>query len=190
MRREFERLEAAAEQKLTAEGISPTARGVCHYLDMRYIGQSHELRVELPTWPLSSDDVDLLDAAFRNVHRRAYGYATEDAATEIVNLRIVATGRIPHPRMRELPTSEGSADAAIKQRRDVFFADNNIAACPVYDRYKLAQGQRLEGPAIIEEIDSTTVLEPGYVADVDRFGNLIIQARKDTKMNQSSVVRQ
>ena len=75
MRREFERLEVAAEQKLTAEGISPTARGVCHYLDMRYIGQSHELRVELPTWPLSSDDVDLLDAAFRNVHRRAYGYA-------------------------------------------------------------------------------------------------------------------
>ena len=175
LHREFTRLEATAERMLGDEEIAPADRSACHYLDMRYVGQSHELRVELPTWPLCSDDVDLLNAAFRNVHRRAYGYAAEDAPTEIVNLRVVATGRIPHPQMHELPASERSADAAIKQRRRVFFPENDVGDCPIYDRYQLVRGQRLVGPAIIEEIDSTTVLEPGYAAEVDRFGNLIIQ---------------
>ncbi len=87
----------------------------------------------------------------------------------------MAVGRIPKPRLKELPASNGSVAAARKLSRPVYFAAvGDYVATPVYDRYALGAGARLDGPAVVEELDSATVVHPGFAARVDRFGNLLL----------------
>jgi N-methylhydantoinase A/oxoprolinase/acetone carboxylase beta subunit len=98
---------------------------------------------------------------------------------EWVNLRLTAIGKIVRPRLRELvgqgPRAESPA-AARKSARSVYFADSKgTIECAIYDRYRLQAGWVIEGPAIVEEYDSTTVIHPGYHALVDSFGNLILK---------------
>ena len=112
---------------------------------------------------------------FHIEHDRAYGYSAPTEPVEFVNLRLTAIGRIAKPRLRELEGNNTDIAAAQKATRSVYFAESNgYVECPIYDRYRLDPGCVLTGPAIVEEIDSTTVIHPGYRAQVDRFGNLIL----------------
>jgi N-methylhydantoinase A len=162
----FLALEAQGRDALARDGVAGAQVEVERQVDLRYVGQSYELTVPYGQGMLER---------FHREHDRAYGYAAPSEPVELVNLRLTALGRIPKPRLREAAVG-GDAAAAGKGRRPVYFAEaGGFVDCPVYDRGRLPGGAILSGPAAVEELDSTTIVHPGYVARVDRHGNLILE---------------
>jgi N-methylhydantoinase A/oxoprolinase/acetone carboxylase beta subunit len=146
-------------------------------LDCRYVGQSHELVLKVPEWPVTATTLQRLASDFHDEHARAYGFNAPDERVEIVTLRLIAAGRIPKPALKTIETGTGDPSAAVKAMRPVYFAEEDgYAETTVFDRYRLRAGNVVTGPAIIEELDSATVVHPGHRAEVDRHGNLSITA--------------
>ena len=176
--RVFEDLETRARQVLSSEGIPASDISFIRYLDIRYIGQSYEIKIPLENRPLKPDDKKEINAAFFKEHERAYGYATESEPTEVVNLRLTAIGSISKPKLRELDEGTGDSSGAVKSKRPVYFSKlDKSVTCKIYDRYKLKFNDCIDGPAIVEEIDSTVVILPDYQAEVDRYGNIYISEK-------------
>jgi N-methylhydantoinase A len=172
----FSDLEARGKASLAGEGIPPEQRRLQRSLDLRYRGQSHELSVSVPAVALTPQDLEQIQEQFHQAHTRAYGYAAREDAVELVNVRLTAVGVSPKPQLKPLGRGDGDIRAAIKGHRPVWFSeDSESLACPIIDRYRLRWGDLVPGPAIIEEIDSTTVVHPGYEAGVDQHGNLLLQ---------------
>jgi N-methylhydantoinase A len=142
--------------------------------EIRYVGQSYELAVDLPGG-INQAEIDRAIARFHDDHERTYGFSAPSEPVELVNLRVVAVGLIAKPEWPELEPGDVSWEAARKGSRSVFFSEHEgFIDCPIIDRYRLGREVVLPGPAIVEEVDSTTVLHPGYQATVDRFGSLLI----------------
>ena len=171
----YRELEAQGGASLEREEVRPEDISFLRQVDMRYVGQSYELTVPLPAEQLDASKIDRVLEQFHIEHDRAYGYSAPTEPVEFVNLRLTAIGKIAKPRLRELEGNNTDIAAAQKAPRSVYFAESEgYVECPIYDRYRLGPGCVLTGPAIVEEIDSTTVIHPGYSAQVDRFGNLIL----------------
>ena len=161
---------------LTSEDIPASDISFLRYLDIRYIGQSYELKIPVENRLLEPDDKESINAAFFKEHERAYGYAADSEPTEVVNLRLTAIGSISKPTLRELDVGDGDSSGAVKSKRPVYFSKlGKSVTCKIYDRYKLKADDRIDGPAIVEEIDSTVVILPDYVAKVDHYGNIFIE---------------
>jgi N-methylhydantoinase A len=112
---------------------------------------------------------------FHAAHERAYGYAAREDGIEMVNVRLTAIGVSPKPRRAALPKATGDVTAARKGERLVWFGESaSFVACTVLDRSRLAWGHVVRGPAAIEEMDATTLVHPGWQADVDEHGNLVL----------------
>ena len=110
------------------------------------------------------------------MHERAYGYAAHDDPVELVNVRLAAVGVTPKPRRAPLPEGGSSAAPAVKGRRDVWFAEaGGVQPTVVLDRGKLLRGNVIDGPAIIEEPDASTLVHPGWTATVDEHANLVLR---------------
>jgi N-methylhydantoinase A len=168
-------LEAQGRAALGREGIAPEQMRCLRQADLRYAGQGYELTVPLPDGALGPDAVARLLARFHEEHERAYGYGAPEEPVELVNLRLSAVGTIARPRLRELQRGSRDAAAARKATRPVYYAERGgYVECPIYDRDRLGAGCVVEGPAVVEEFDSTTVIHPGYRAVVDRFGHLLL----------------
>jgi N-methylhydantoinase A len=141
---------------------------------MRYIGQNFELAIPVGD-PFPNPET--LQANFHKAHERSYGFFSATDPIEIVNVRLSASGRLgaapPEP-------ASGAASAAPEpvEHRPVWFDADASRRTPVYDRAALAPGHRLEGPAIIEQFDATTVLHPGDVLTVDVAQNLLIEVTR------------
>jgi N-methylhydantoinase A len=169
------RLEAEGRAALAREGIAEADMAFQPHGDLRYVGQSFELTVPLPGGVQGPDAVARIVETFHREHERAYGYNAPGEPVEWVHVRLTALGRIAKPGLRGW-TRGGEARAAQKATRPVYFAESNgFVTCPVYDRSLLGAGAVIEGPAVIEEPDSTTVLHPGYRGEVDGFGNLLLR---------------
>jgi N-methylhydantoinase A len=164
-------LESQAQAWLAAEGVAPSARRLTRLADLRYRHQGFELTVP---WPERDLAVDALVARFHARHRQLYTYALADAPVEIVTLRVAAAGRVR--RFTPPPLPRRGAAPARHPRRRVHFAGVGWRACPCLDRERLGVGAVVTGPAIVEQLDTTTVVPPGHRARVDRVGNLVIQA--------------
>jgi N-methylhydantoinase A len=164
-------LESQASAWLAAEGVAPGARRLTRLADLRYRHQGFELTVP---WPERDLGVAPLVARFHERHRQLYTYALADAPVEIVTLRVAAAGRV---RRFTLPSLERRAAARTRPpRRRVHFAGAGWTACPCVDRERLGAGAVVAGPAIVEQLDTTTVVPPGHRATVDGVGNLVIRA--------------
>ena len=175
MEETYQELEAQGGASLEREKVRQEDISFLRQVDMRYVGQSYELTVPLPAEQLDPSKIDRVLEQFHIEHDRAYGYSAPTEPVEFVNLRLTAIGKIAKPRLRELKGNNTDIAAAQKATRSVYFAESDsYVECPIYDRYRLGPGCVLTGPAIVEEIDSTTVIHPGYRAQVDRFGNLIL----------------
>jgi len=160
----FAPLEHAGRQELEREGIAADAIEFSRQIDLRYVGQSYELTIPAGEGMLER---------FHAEHDRVYGFAAPAEPVEAVSLRLTSVGRIAKPPARPLETG---GDAAPKEHRPVYFAETgDYVDCPIYDRYALSAGSSFTGPAVVEELDSTTVVHPGFTVLVDDLGNLVIE---------------
>ena len=143
---------------------------------MRYAGQNYELSVSLPPGPATRATIDGLAAGFAATHQRLYGFVAEHEPMQLVTFRAEATGIVRKADIR--PTADAVPDpsAAELGRRDVWLRETGaFVSCPLYDREKLLAGNRIEGPAIVEQMDATTLIVPGATATVDPYLNLLLE---------------
>ncbi|MBL8701353.1 MAG: hydantoinase/oxoprolinase family protein [Alphaproteobacteria bacterium] len=161
---------ATGRRLLEAERVDPARVEVIEEAELCYVGQSYPLRIRVPAD--RRDVFDRIEAEFHRLHRELYGFASPSEATMIVNLRVTAIGKVDRPRLRALVRGDGDPGQALKGRRRVDFG--GVVDCPLYERARLDAGDRIAGPAIIEQMDTTIVLPPAAVAAVDVSGCLII----------------
>ena len=172
----FCKMEEEALQLLAAEGIAAADMHLLRAFDMRYVGQSFELKVETPSRELVQSDSESLNASFFKDHKRAYGFADHGEPTEVINLRLTAIGKIKKPSFALQKPEGENGENALKGKREVYFSEaGGMVPCKIYDRYKLRCGNKVDGPAIVEEVDSTVVVHPHYKATVDPYGNIFIE---------------
>jgi N-methylhydantoinase A len=176
--RTFEALEARAAKALDAEGFPREAHRHVRTADLRYFGQAFEVRVAVADGEVDRAMVDGCVDAFHDEHQRLYGYCFRDRPeqqVEWVNLRVTGVGPIRRPSLRELEPGDGDAGRARTGSRPVCFdAGAGRLPTPIFRRDRLRPGDTVGGPAVIEEYGSTLPLHPGFRAEVDRLGNLVV----------------
>ncbi len=177
-------LERQAVEGLRREGFADEEIVLVRQADLRYFGQAAEVRIDVPAGPLDRQKADEAVQRFHTAHERLYGYSYRQAdeqgaklanqRVEWVNVRVTGVGPIERPRFPRLPAGDGRPEArASRGTRQVSF-DGGLLDTAVWDRALLQPGDRLDGPCIVEEFGSTTVVFPTLVADVDDYGNLVM----------------
>jgi N-methylhydantoinase A len=147
-------------------------------LDARYLGQAYELRVPAMS-PFNDEALKEAQRRFHLAHQSTYGFSTEDEEVEFVNARLMARGITPKPSLpRKAMVHRNNPEIAIVSTRTVYNDEENATECKIYQREKLAPGDLIQAPAIVEQYDSTTVISPGWACEVDEYGNLRLQKLK------------
>jgi len=174
LRQALDTLAAKARDWLAGEGVAPSAQRLSSVIDARYQGQNFEIPVPLEGMQLmpTADFV----AAFSAAHVREYGYDAAGRGIEIVNCRVRAVGLVPRAPLARVAGGGALADA-VKETRQVYFDATGWVATPVYRRAGLPVDTPVAGPAVIEEMSSTTVVLPGQRAHADAYGNLVVNLR-------------
>jgi N-methylhydantoinase A len=171
---------ARADSEL--EGFAEDEVTVSRELDIRYPHQGYELAMECPDGPLDSEGLNELRLAFDQRHVEVYGTSAPDEPVEVVNARVrTVVQRSVRDQTERAEGTATSPDAAQTDTRDVHFKSlGGFVPTPVYDRAALEPGTRIAGPAIIEQLDATTVVGPGWSGAVDRLGNLPLKREDAT----------
>jgi N-methylhydantoinase A len=165
-------MEGRVVASLTRQGVTPEAITVERSVDFRYIGQLHSVTV--PLAEVSESGIAAAAAAFHDEHLRQYRYSHPDNPLETSALRVAARGQRTKPDLRSVEHAEREREPAPERERDVHFGEHGWVRARVVDRNALGAGDRLEGPCVVEELDSTIALPPGTRAVVDAVGNVII----------------
>jgi N-methylhydantoinase A len=170
----FEEMEASILRLLRDENVPAERTRVVREIAMNYVGQSYQLVVPLPD-TIDGETWKAMAEAFHKRHAAAYGFANENEPVQYVNLRLTGIGTIDRPVMRKLEPTDGNIARALKTPRQVYFTDaGGWVKSDIYDRSLLRAGDRLAGPAIVEQMDCTTVIPPEVTATVDENGNLML----------------
>ena len=166
-------LDLLGQEKMQRDHVPPELVYVNHAADLRYVGQSYELEVPLPG-VLDATCRAQAVAAFHAAHQQVYGHNRPTHAVEFVNLRSVHSAPLPRPQLTMLASS-GSLETARQGRRPVYFDEYQAYRdTPIYQRDLLPLGAQFDGPAIVEQPDTTTVVYPGFTCRVDDAGNLLL----------------
>jgi N-methylhydantoinase A len=166
----FERLRAEVDENLAADAVDPARRRFEHSLEVRYPGQDSTLRVEVE----AGEGLDLVAGRFHDLHEHTFGHSSRDNDVEFVAARLVGTGLGQTPEMQaEMPADPGEP---IERRPILFDPAAGRIETPVYVRETLAVGQWIAGPAIVEQMDTTTIVPSGIGALVDPTGSMILTA--------------
>jgi N-methylhydantoinase A len=169
----IEEMEATAADWLASARIPCERRALLRAADVRYRRQAYELTVPLADGPITRSGLHRLAADFHEKHRQTYGHANPAEPVQLVNLRLTAIGRLPR-----ISLVQRSSPAAARRRvREVWFLETGFAPCPVHWRDGLVPGEVLAGPAIVEAIDATIVVPPGWIAAVDGKGYIRLSRR-------------
>jgi N-methylhydantoinase A len=172
----FEALTERADSWFAEEEIATADRMVGRSVDVRYAGQNYEVSVAIPEGPLDSVAIAAIRARFEAEHRRLYGFAPEHDPIQLVTFRLGATGNVTKAAFRAFPDAGDDASGAIVGMRDVWMPEaDGFVACSIYDRSKLKPGNRFVGPAIVEQMDTTTIVLPNMLATVEPHLNLILE---------------
>jgi N-methylhydantoinase A len=168
-------MEQEGEALLTASGVTPDSITHRREADMRYIGQGHEIRVPLPNGELNTNYVSSLVATFQKVYQELYERLGPPVAIEVMNWRVVSSG--PNPKMKlHIKSQRQRMGETIKAKRIAYFPEaSGFVMTPIYDRYKLAPEDSFDGPAIVEERESTVIVGPGAKCRIDANHNLVVQ---------------
>jgi N-methylhydantoinase A len=171
----YARLQDQAAQALAKEGFPADRHRFARSADLRYFGQAFEVRVPAPDGPVDGAFAEAVASSFHRAHEQLYGYCFRGdpgQQVEWVNLRVTGIGPIRRPDSRPLAARDAGPGRAGTGTRPVCF--DGWMQTPIYSRAELAAGDRITGPAVIEEFGSTTPIHPGFAAQADAFGNIIV----------------
>jgi N-methylhydantoinase A len=179
----FDELAQKARAVLAAENIPYERAEFTRLVDVRYVGQSYYLTLPLEG-SIHRQALEGIRARFNEMHRVTYGYAELKEPCELVNLRIAAVGRIDKPRVVTRAAAEVPAG-----KRQVYFADMGFLECAVIRRGILQESARVQGPAVIEEVDATTLIPPGWSAVVVPGGSLLITRGGGGRLEDRTMIK-
>ncbi len=173
----IEEVEKKALSELLQEGVEKERATLLRHADLRYVGQHHEVTVEIPSnCVIEEKHLQEIAETFHRAHEKLYTYSTPENPLEIINFRITAVGSVDKAHISQ--DKPGSADAshALKGEREVYFeTESSFVSTKVYDRNKLKPENIFEGPAVVEERITTIIVHPGWKASVDNFRNIILE---------------
>jgi N-methylhydantoinase A len=171
----YQALHAEAAAHLRAEGLPAALQSFQRLADLRYARQGFEVTVDFPGEEVCAAAVEQVIKTFHQRHEQLYTYAAVDTPVEIVNLRLRAVGHMEKLTLPRIATAAvpGTTPAPV-QTRPVYFSGQGFGETPVYARDTLQATHVVPGPAIVEQLDTTTVIFPGQEAVVDLYGNLLI----------------
>jgi N-methylhydantoinase A len=167
-------MEAEGQAAIAGCSVTPEAVVMRRAADMRYVGQEHAVTVELPREAVAAGDREAIKRAFDAQHAIRYGTSAPGEPAELVSLRATVTGTMRKPPRHRVPAGGAEPEAAALSRRKPVYFNGRMHDTPVFARERLRAGNRIAGPALIEEHASTTVLQPGDALEVDSAGNLLI----------------
>ena len=172
---EWRKLEKKALFENAAKGVKGENVYFMHYLDMRYQGQDHTVKVRVPNDDLCPENLAQFVEAFHKEHFQNYSFRLDDSPVEIINMHLASFGRIEKTPIKELEPKPYSLEQCVKEVRPVIFEGAGKVDTQIYDREKLSPGMTVEGPAIIEEVSASSVVYPGMRASIDSYGDIIIE---------------
>jgi N-methylhydantoinase A len=164
---------------LGEEGIAAADQDLRFEIDMRYFRQGYEFPLDVDPPALRNGGMADLADRFGAAHERQYGFRL-DHAMEVVNLRAIGAGRVTKAEFKKFEKGDSDASAAVVEQRRVYF-DGTFTSANVYDRALLSAGNRVPGPAVIAQTDSTTLIHPGHHGEVDEFLNILIRPDGGTR---------
>jgi len=172
----YSEMEESTGAMLRGAGLSTENVELVRSADLRLVGQIHELYVTLPDWPLTTSNVGPLEDRFHEIYQSLYSRRNLNIPIQVQNWRLLVRVSQQAVKLKEQhPSGDSSPKKALKGRRPAYFhSSGGFIDCAIYDRYLLQAGHRIEGPAIIEEQESTSVLGPKDLAEVDGYLNLVI----------------
>jgi N-methylhydantoinase A len=174
----FNEVEEQGIKHLEADGFTKKDIAIKRSMDMRYVGQVHECTVDIGTFEINEKSIEKIKDAFHKRHEELYTYSERHNAVEVVNIESTVFGRIEKPK---LPKQGKGAplNAALKgYRKAIFDVEGKATKTPIYDGEKIGSGARIVGPAIIEEVTTTIVIEPKWTAVLDGTGSYVITRKK------------
>ena len=175
----FAQLIEQAKTDLRSEGFNDSEMAMQPYLDLRYAGQGYELTVPSPLPPLKPADLDLMRQRFDLQHEQAHGHKAESEPVELVSLRLVSTGLVPQAKLSPVKSTGKKPEAAKTGERKIFFGkEHGMLNCRIYSRELLEPEHRIVGPAVVEQMDTTTVIHPEQEAVVDSYRNMIVREKQ------------
>jgi N-methylhydantoinase A len=166
-------LEASATATLDAENVSREEQSTDFQVDIRYHGQGLLLTVDVDFDDLEQNGLATIGAKFDDLHKQLFTFALS-ADKEIVNLRAVVQGKATMLKAPSIEQGDSDPSEAAVGTETIFIDDSDQDAT-IYDRSKLKAGNRIAGPAIVVEMDSTALIQPGHTGEVDSYGNILIR---------------
>ena len=166
-------LDKSAEAEMKKDDISFNRVKISRFADLRYLGQSFELEVPIPE-KMDEHNIGQVEAEFAKINERIYGHVKSGVPIEFTNFRTVYAYDMPKPQ-RSSGGKSTSDHKGAKNTRNAYFNDRYVST-PIYERIDLPIGFAMDGPAIVEQSDTTTVIYPGQKFSVDQFDNIIIEA--------------
>jgi N-methylhydantoinase A len=172
----YQEMEERGRRVLENEGVALNRMEFKRSLDMRYRGQFYEIEVPVPEGPLTQDSLaDIIDR-FHQLHQELYAFSVEDRPTEMLNYKLSVIGHMMKPDIQPLSGNGFDSTDAVRTKRPVCFTETkDFVETTVYNGTRLRPGNRIDGPAVIEEPLTTVAVPPGFQCEVDVFGNYIMQ---------------
>ena len=174
----FNDLESRGVTHLVSDGFKKSTIDIRRSMDMRYVGQVHECTVDIGNFPINEKTIEKVKEAFHNRHEELYTYSERHNAVEVVNVESTLYGRIEKPKAPKLAKGGTAAKALKGYRKAIFASSGKATRTPIYDGGKLGAGATVVGPAIIEEVTTTIVIEPGWTAKLDASASYVITRKK------------
>ena len=175
----FHQLIERANADLKSEGFTDEEIKIEPYLDLRYAGQGYELTVPCSMPPLTKHDLLMMRQRFDTMHEQNSGHKAESEPVELVSLRLISLGLVPQAKLSPgKVTGRKVEDAKLSDRKVYFGKEHGVLTTQVYNRDLFEPGHKIAGPAIVEQLDTTTVIQPEQEATVDSYRNIIIRVKQ------------
>ena len=192
LRQLFEEMGKEGIDLLKSEHIARNRIQFSYSIDMRYVKQYHEVNVMVTQEEVHGGKLASIAKKFHPEHNRLYGYSLEEVGTpiEVINLRLTCTGRTDKPRFRKMKYAGKDPSFAFKKKRKVYLPNRKkFQAVPVFDGDRLKYGNRIEGPAIIEQVNTTTFVSPEFAVMCDAYGSFTLYLKAREKEFRKRVVK-
>ena len=179
----YKKIEAQGIKHLESDGFKPGQIDIRRSIDMRYVGQVHECTVEIGNFEINAATIEKVKDAFHRRHEELYTYSERHNAVEAVNIESTLFGRVEKPRPPKVGRGASAANALKGHRKAIFSAAGKPQRTPVYDGAAFGAGVTVEGPAIVEEVTTTIVVEPGWAAKLHASGSYVITRKKSPRLS-------